>query len=228
MDFSIGASASSFTLEFDEAVAVMRSCRYFFGGHEDGLADGGLDLGVVAGAFAVGVGVVDEDDGSGAFGYAFEGGDEFSDGSGVSGLAFADCGVEGVDDDDAVAALFDEEVFDGFEALGRVDGLGFDVEIEVGACGDVGVAVDGGEDFAGGVVVAEVTDGSLFHLKSAEGFALGDGFSEGYGDGGFSDFWRSGEEDEAVFDEEFLVSVGAAVGLEAFGFDLVEGVGDGE
>ena len=57
---------------------------------------------------------------------------------------------------------------------------------------------------------------------------MGDGFSEGDGDGGFSDLWGSGEEDEAVLYPELLMSVGAAVGLEAFGFDLVEGVGDGE
>ena len=94
MDFSVGASASSFTLEFDKAEAVMCPCRYFFGGHEDGLADGGLDLGVVAGAFSVGVGVVDEDDGSGAFGDSFEGGDEFSDLAGVAGLGFGEGGVE--------------------------------------------------------------------------------------------------------------------------------------
>ncbi len=175
-----------------------------------------------------GVSMVEQDDGSGAFGDVFEGGDEFSDGSGIAGLAFADCGVEGVDDDDSVAALFDEEVFDGFESLRSVDGLGFDVEIEVGVCGDVRVAVDGGEDFAGGVVEAEVADGLFLQLESTEGLALGDGFSEGDGDGGFSDLRGSGKEDEAVLYPELLVSVGAAVGLEAFGFDLMEGVGDGE
>ena len=91
----------------------------------------------------------------------FERGDEFSHRSGVSGDAFADGSVERVDDDYSVAALFDEEVLDGFESVGCVDGVGFDVEIEVGGFVDVGVAVDGGEDFAGRVVEADVADGLL-------------------------------------------------------------------
>ncbi len=86
------------------------------------MADGGLDLGVVAGAFTVGVGVVDEDDGSGAFGYAFEGGDEFSDLAGVAGLGFGEGGVEGVDDHDS-ASLGDQEIFDLFEPFAGVDGV---------------------------------------------------------------------------------------------------------
>ncbi len=129
MDFSIGACASSFTLEFDEAEAVI-----FLGRHEDGLADGGLDLGVVSGAFSVGVGVVDEDDGSGAFGYAFEGGDEVSDLAGVAGLGFGESGVEGVDDDDS-ASLTDEKVFDLFEAIAGVDGVVHDAQEEGGVFG---------------------------------------------------------------------------------------------
>ena len=103
--------------------------------------------------------------------------------------------MERVDNDDAVAAVFDEEVLDGFESVGGVNGVGFDVEIEVGGFVDVGVAVDGGEDFAGGVVEADVADGLLVERESAEGFSLGDGFSEGDGDGGFADLWGSGEQD---------------------------------
>ncbi len=129
--------------------------------HLDGLADGSLELGVVGDLVASGVGVVEQDDGSGAFGEVFERGDEFSHRSGVSGDAFADGSVERVDDDYSVAALFDEEVLDGFESVGCVDGVGFDVEIEVGGFVDVGVAVDGGEDFAGRVVEADVADGLL-------------------------------------------------------------------
>ncbi len=100
------------------------------------MADGGLDLGVIAGAFAVGVGVVDQDDGSGALGDSFEGCDEFSDLAGVAGLGFGEGGVEGVDDHDSASfALVDEEVFDLFEPLAGVDGVVHDGEEEGGVFG---------------------------------------------------------------------------------------------
>ena len=185
------------------------------------MADGGLDLGVVSGAFSVGVGVVDEDDGSGTFGDSFERGEEFSDFSCVSGLGFCEGGVEGVDDDDSTT-LADEEVFDLLQAGEGVDGFVTDGEEEGGVFGEVLVAVDCGEDFGGGVVEADVADGGFGDIETGEGFTFGDGAGEGYGKGGFSGLGETGEEDQRVFDEEGFGSVGARVGVEVLRFDLLE------
>ena len=76
------------------------------------------------------------------------------------------------------------------------------------------MAVNGGEDFGGGVVKADVADGSFGHAESGEGFTFDDGFCKGDSEGGFSRFGEAGEEDERVFDEEGFGSVGAGVGVE--------------
>jgi hypothetical protein len=64
------------------------------------------------------------------------------------------------------------------------------------------VAVDGGEDFGGGVVEADVADGGFGQTESGEGLSVNDGVGKGDGEGGFAGFGKSGEEDEGVFDEE--------------------------
>ena len=89
------------------------------------------------------------------------------------------------------------------------------------------MAVDGGEDFGGGVVEADVADGGFGQAESGEGFSVDDGVGEGDGEGGFSGFGEAGEEDEGVFDEESFGSVGAGVGAEVRRFDLLELVGGG-
>ncbi len=89
------------------------------------------------------------------------------------------------------------------------------------------MAVDGGEDFGGGVVEADVADGSFGQAESGEGFSVDDGVGEGDGEGGFSGFGEAGEEDEGVFDEEGFGSVGAGVGVEVLRFDLLELVAGG-
>ncbi len=155
------------------------------------------------------VGVVEQDDRSRSFGDALEGVDELSDGPCVLGLALADGGMEGVDEEDGFSFVFDEEVLDLFLSGGSVDRVAAEAEVERGGLVDVGVTVEGGEDFAGGVVEAEKPSGGLFHRESGEGPSLGDGFGERHCDGGLADFGRSGEEDEAVLTEEALVSVGS-------------------
>ena len=84
------------------------------------------------------------------------------------------------------------------------------------------MAVDGGEDFGGGVVEADVSDGGFGQAESGEGFSVDDGVGKGDGEGGFSRFGEAREEDEGVFDEEGFGSVGAGVGAEVLRFYLVE------
>lgn len=182
---------------------------------------------MVGDLLSTGVGVVEQDDGSRSFGDALKGVDELSYSPCVLGLALPDCGMQGVDEEDGFSFVFDEEVLDLFLPGRSVDRVAAEAEVE--RCGwvDVGVTVEGGEDFAGGVVEAEKPGGGLFHRESAEGLSLGDCFGERDGDGGFADFGRSGKEDEAVLTEEPLVSVGSRVELEVPFFGLVEGVGDG-
>jgi hypothetical protein len=197
-----GSSALAFPVDDPAGISLLLA-------HLDGLADGGLELGVVGDLLSTGVGVVEQDDGSGSFGDALKGVDELSDGPCVLGLALPDCGMEGVDEEDGFAFVLDEEVLDLFLSGRSVDGVAAEAEVERGGLIDVGVAVESGKDFAGGVVEAEEPSGGLFHRESAEGPSLGDGFGERDGDGGLSDFGRSGEEDEAVLTEEALVSVGS-------------------
>ncbi len=89
------------------------------------------------------------------------------------------------------------------------------------------MAVDGGEDFGGGVVEADVADGGFGQTESGEGFSFDDGIGEGHGEGSFSGFGEAGEEDEGVFDEEGFGPVGAGVGAEVLRFDLLELVAGG-
>ena len=89
------------------------------------------------------------------------------------------------------------------------------------------MAVDGGEDFGGGVVEADVADGGFRQTESCKGFSVDDCICDSDGEGGFSGFGEAGEEDEGVFDEEGFGSVGAGVGVEVLRFDLLELVGGG-
>ncbi len=89
------------------------------------------------------------------------------------------------------------------------------------------MAVDGGEDFGGGVVETDVADGGFGQAESGEGFSVDDGVGESDGKGGFSGFGEAGEEDEGVFDEKGFGSVGAEVGAEVLRFDLLELVAGG-
>ncbi len=57
-----GVCAPAKGLPFDDSAVVS-----LLVGHQDGLADGGLELGVVGDSGSVGVGVVDYDDSSGPF-----------------------------------------------------------------------------------------------------------------------------------------------------------------
>ena len=75
-----GVCASAKRLPFDDAAVFL-----LLVGHQDGLADRGLELGVVGDSGSVGVGVVDDDDSSGSFGDSLEGVEEFSHGAGVVG-----------------------------------------------------------------------------------------------------------------------------------------------
>ena len=155
------------------------------------------------------VGVVEQDDGSRSFGDALEGVNELSYSPCVLGLALADCGMEGVDEEDGFSFVLDEEVLDLFLSGRSVYRIAAEAEVERGGLVDVGVTVEGGKDFAGGVVEAEKAGGGLLHRESAEGPSLGDCFGKRDCDGGFADFGRTGEEDEAVSTEEPLVSVGS-------------------
>lgn len=140
----------------------------------------------------------------------------------VAGLGLGESGVEGVDDDNS-ALLVEQELFDLLDAVVGVDGVVHDAEEEGGVFGEGFVAVNGGEDFGGGVVEAYVADGLLLVSESGEGFSVDDGVGEGDGEGGFSGLGESGEEDKGVGDEEVFVAVGAGVAVEVRGFDLLEG-----
>lgn len=109
--------------------------------------------------------------------------------------------MKGVNEDDT-GGVAGHEDFELIEAKWVVDVFVGDVEEEVVVFGEPGLGVAGGDDFFGGVVEADVTDGALGELDAGEGDAVDDGVCECQGDSGFADFGSSGEEDESVWVEE--------------------------
>ena len=79
--------------------------------------------------------------------------------------------MKGVDEDDTGGVARHED-FELIEANWVVDVFVGDVEEEVVILGEPGLGVAGGDNFFGGVVVADVTDGALGELDAGEGDAI--------------------------------------------------------